>query len=69
MNITSINILEILDEEIDQIFSSNRFRDIINPKYPSDLTNHCIFFSKEGLSEKLHFLNPKIILKQVEPII
>lgn len=69
-NVPSVNLLDILDEDTEHQAMKYTFRNTIHEKYMTDLTNKCIyFFSKEGLSEKLNFLNPEIIIKQVELII
>jgi len=68
--VPSVNLLDILDEDTEHQAMKYVFRNTIHEKYMTDLTNKCIyFFSKEGLSEKLNFLNPEIIIKQVELII
>lgn len=68
--VSSVNLLDILDEDTEHQAMKYTFRNTIHEKYMTDLTNKCIyFFSKEGLSEKLNFLNPEIIIKQVELII
>ena len=69
-DVPSVNLLDILDEDTEHQAMKYTFRNTIHEKYMTDLTNKCIyFFSKEGLSEKLNFLNPEIIIKQVELII
>lgn len=67
--VPSLNILDVLDE--DSYGQLNQlFKGLIHPSNIPMMTNEVIyFFSKEGLSEKLVFLNPDVIIRQVEDII
>ena len=68
--VPTFNLLDITDEEGDLTALNYKLQQIINPKNLPEFINRCIsFFSKKGLSEKLNFLNPEIIIKQVESII
>lgn len=66
--VPSINLLNVLDEDAENQFSRG-LKNLVHPNNVPVLLNEFIhFFSKEGLSEKLEFLNPDIIIRQVEDI-
>lgn len=66
--VPSINLLDVLDEGAENQLSRG-FKNLVHPNNVPVLLNEFIhFFSKEGLSEKLEFLNPDIIIRQVEDI-
>ncbi|MBV7392061.1 sigma 54-interacting transcriptional regulator [Enterococcus sp. ALS3] len=68
-DVASFNILDVLDENAEEQLNQN-FKDLIHPSnIPMVINEFIYFFSKEGLSEKLVFLNPDVIIKQVEDII
>lgn len=68
-DVASFNILNVLDENAEEQLNQN-FKDLIHPSnIPMVINEFIYFFSKEGLSEKLVFLNPDVIIKQVEDII
>ena len=68
-DVASMNLLDALDEDAENHLVV-AFNHLIHPSNIANLQKELIhFFSKEGLSEKLEFLNPDVIIKQVEEII
>lgn len=67
-NVASVNLLDMLDEDAGtQLMES--FQNLMHPNNIDSMINEFVhFFSKEGLSEKLEFLNPDVIIKQVENV-
>lgn len=66
--VPSVNLLDVLDEDAEKNLNV-AFKNLIHPNNVSNILNEFIhFFSKEGLSEKLEFLNPEVIIRQVETI-
>lgn len=68
-NIPNINIYDLLDTKGEQKLSK-----LLAPYLNADAINNLNqellrFFSIEGVSERLSFLNPKIIIKEVETVI
>jgi len=67
--VPSINLIDVLDEDAENKLN-RQLRNLIHPSSVPLLTNEFIhFFSKEGLSEKLEFLNPDVIIRQVEDVV
>lgn len=67
--VPSINLIDVLDEDAENQLNSH-LKNLIHPSSIPLLMNEFIhFFSKEGLSEKLEFLNPDVIIRQVEDIV
>ncbi len=67
-DVPSINLLDALDEDAENQLGIT-FKNLIHPSNVPNILNEFIhFFSKEGLSEKLEFLNPDVIIRQVESI-
>ncbi|MDR0921006.1 MAG: sigma 54-interacting transcriptional regulator [Lactobacillales bacterium] len=67
--VRNINLLDAIDEEGKQVFEEV-FSPLVHRNSFSFLVDELIrFFSKEGLAEKLTFLNPDIIIHQVEEIV
>ncbi|MGX7014488.1 sigma 54-interacting transcriptional regulator [Vagococcus silagei] len=67
-DVPSINLLDVLDVDAEDQMQSI-FKNLIHPNnIPNFLNEFIHFFSKEGLSEKLEFLNPDVIIRQVEAI-
>ncbi|MDT2849646.1 sigma 54-interacting transcriptional regulator [Vagococcus carniphilus] len=67
-DVPSINLLDVLDEDAEKQLNTS-FKNLIHPNNIPNILNEFIhFFSKEGLSEKLEFLNPDVIIRQVETI-
>ncbi|WP_122645056.1 sigma 54-interacting transcriptional regulator [Enterococcus mediterraneensis] len=67
--VPSINLIDVLDEDAENQLN-RRLRNLIHPNNIPLLMNEFIhFFSKEGLSEKLEFLNPDVIIRQVEDVV
>ncbi|MGX7023638.1 sigma 54-interacting transcriptional regulator [Vagococcus hydrophili] len=65
-DVPSVNLLDVLDEDAEKQLDIT-FKNLIHPNNVANILNEFIhFFSKEGLSEKLEFLNPDVIIKQVE---
>lgn len=66
--VPSVNLLDVLDEDAEKKLD-RAFKNLIHPNnIPNLLKEFIYFFSKEGLSEKLEFLNPDVVIKQVENI-
>ena len=66
--VESFNLLDLLDGDAEKQLARD-FKHLIHPNNIPELVNEFIhFFSKEGLSEKLVFLNPDVIIRQVEDI-
>lgn len=68
-NIPNINIYDLLDAKGEQ-----KLTKLLTPYLKSDVIDDLNqellrFFSIEGVSERLSFLNPKIIIKEVETVI
>lgn len=67
--VPSINLIDALDEDAENQLNL-QLKNLIHPNSIPLLMNEFIhFFSKEGLSEKLEFLNPEVIIRQVEDIV
>lgn len=67
--VTSINLIDVLDEDAENQLNI-QLKNLIHPSSIPLLVNEFIhFFSKEGLSEKLEFLNPDVIIRQVEDVV
>ena len=67
--IPNINIYDLLDEEGEQQLT-NILKRHLNTKSIELLNEDFVrFFSLEGISERLSFLNPRVILKEVEEVI
>lgn len=67
--IPAINLLDVVDEGAEKQLE-NLFNNLVHPNDISNMLNEFIqFFSKEGLSEKLVFLNPDVIIRQVEDVV
>lgn len=67
--VPSINLIDVLDEDAENQLNS-QLKNLIHPSSIPLLMNEFIhFFSKEGLSEKLEFLNPDVIIRQVEDVV
>lgn len=67
--VPSINLIDVLDEDAENRLN-RQLKNLIHPNSIPLLTNEFIhFFSKEGLSEKLEFLNPDVIIRQVEDVV
>lgn len=68
ISIPTFNLLDILDESGIEYFQST-LSEIVSPQNIESLTAEIVhFFSKEGLVEKLTFLNPDVIVKQIEDV-
>ncbi|RLK62902.1 PRD domain-containing protein [Atopobacter sp. AH10] len=68
-NIKVINLTEIMQHRQDFSYLE-QFKSLVPIHSRLDLLNELIyFFSKEGLSDRLEFLNPDIIITQVENVI
>jgi len=68
-NIPTINLLDVVDEDAEKQLEQV-FKNLVHPNDVSNILNEFIhFFSKEGLSEKLVFLNPDVIIRQVEDVV
>lgn len=68
-DVPSINLLDVLDEDTESRLNKD-FKNLIHPNnIPMIINEFLHFFSKEGLSEKLEFLNPDVIIRQVEDVI
>lgn len=66
-DIPYVNLLDAFGETKDW---AKKFTHLIHENALEKMINDCIhFFSREGLSEKLEFLNPNVIIKQVELMI
>lgn len=64
--VPTLNLLDVLDDNAEQQLEQS-FHHLIHPNNVKPMLNEFIhFFSKEGLSEKLEFLNPDVIIRQVE---
>lgn len=67
-NVASVNLLDMLDEDAGTQLMEP-FQNLMHPNNIDSMINEFVhFFSKEGLSEKLEFLNPDVIIKQVENV-
>lgn len=67
--IPTINLLDVVDEDAEKQLEHS-FKNLVHPNDISNMLNEFIqFFSKEGLSEKLVFLNPDVIIRQVEDVV
>ena len=67
-NVASVNLLDMLDEDAGTQLMEP-FQNLMHPNNIDRMINEFVhFFSKEGLSEKLEFLNPDVIIKQVENV-
>ncbi|MDT2758204.1 sigma 54-interacting transcriptional regulator [Enterococcus xiangfangensis] len=67
--VTNINLIDVLDEDAENQLNM-QLKNLIHPSSIPLLVNEFIhFFSKEGLSEKLEFLNPDVIIRQVEDVV
>ncbi|AYW44839.1 sigma 54-interacting transcriptional regulator [Tetragenococcus koreensis] len=67
--IPTINLLDVVDEDAETKLEQS-FKNLIHPNDITNILNEFIqFFSKEGLSEKLVFLNPDVIIRQVEDVV
>lgn len=67
--VPSINLIDVLDEDAENQLNG-QLKNLIHPSSIPLLMNEFIhFFSKEGLSEKLEFLNPDVIIRQVEDVV
>ena len=67
--VPSINLIDVLDEGAESQLN-RQLKNLIHPNSIPLLMNEFIhFFSKEGLSEKLEFLNPDVIIRQVEDVV
>lgn len=67
-DVPSVNLLDVLDTDAEKNLNI-AFKNLIHPNNVGNILNEFIhFFSKEGLSEKLEFLNPEVIIRQVEMI-
>lgn len=68
-HIPTMNMLDVVDEDAEKQLE-NSFNTLAHPNDISNILNEFIqFFSKEGLSEKLGFLNPDVIIRQVEDVV
>ncbi|WP_291292895.1 sigma 54-interacting transcriptional regulator [Enterococcus sp.] len=67
--VPSINLIDALDEDAEGHLNK-QLKSLIHPNSVPLLVKEFIhFFSKEGLSEKLEFLNPDVIIRQVEDVV
>lgn len=67
--VPSINLIDALDEDAEGHLNK-QLKNLIHPSSVPLLVKEFIhFFSKEGLSEKLEFLNPDVIIRQVEDVV
>lgn len=68
-NVSNINLLDFLDKDAEKE-SNEHLINLIHPSsVPLLIKEFIYFFSKEGLSEKLEFLNPDVVIQQVEDIV
>lgn len=67
--VPSINLIDVLDGDAER-YLNKQLKNLIHPSSLPLLVKEFIhFFSKEGLSEKLEFLNPDVIIRQVEDVV
>ncbi|MCD5001945.1 sigma 54-interacting transcriptional regulator [Enterococcus saccharolyticus] len=66
--VPKLNLLDVVDEDAEEHLHQV-LKNLMHPNnIPNFIQESIHFFSKEGLSEKLEFLNPDVIIRQVEDI-
>lgn len=66
--VPNLNLLDVVDEDAEEHLN-HVLKNLMHPNnIPNFIQESIHFFSKEGLSEKLEFLNPDVIIRQVEDV-
>jgi transcriptional regulator with AAA-type ATPase domain/transcriptional regulatory protein LevR len=66
--VPNLNLLDVVDEDAEEHLNKV-LKNLMHPNnIPNFIQESIHFFSKEGLSEKLEFLNPDVIIRQVEDV-